>query len=223
MNELQSKNRLARAIRHAEQDRLIAGTYHQMNGKPKGCSVGCDAFDIHIESGKEPADFNDSGCHLAVAENDGTPEWLERLRDKVFEGLPESKRSWWHVELAKALDELPKPITDAQFKQFFHQICIGILKNVLRHKGTWQGEYRDKVIDSIQKTIEYHQDPSEAKRSAAWSAAWSAAESAAESEAESAAESARSAARSAAWSAARSAAAAAAWSAAASARSAAAS
>ena len=174
MNATQKQERIKRAIRHAEQDLLISGEYIRVNGKPKGCSVGCDAIDIQLANGIEVENLDGDHCHSLVADNDGTPEWLERLRDTVFEGLEESDRHWWHVELAKSLPE-----TD-NWKPYFHAISIEILKLVLENKDYWQDPYSEMVESAINQTIDYHNDHTEDTRSAAWSA-WSAARSAARS------------------------------------------
>jgi len=204
MNATQKKNRIARAVFHAEQDRLIAGTYIKLNGKPKGCSVGCDLIDIELERGIELDQITDDDCHLKVAEHDGTPEWLERLRDTIFEGLPESDRIWWHVELAKSLPtwDDSKGTVDPRWKPYFHKICKSILTSALENKACWQDPYSESVCSAINLTINYHDNPAESALSAALSARSAArsalsaslsALSAAESAARSAALSARSA------------------------------
>jgi hypothetical protein len=157
--------RIARAEQHARADRLVSGLYSDHDNHSIGCSVGCDAIDIagwHEE-------FDNP--HKLVSDHDGTPEWLERLRDMIFEGLPSDKRSWWHVELAKSL-----PV-NREWQPYYHLICIGILDMSLRYKETWGEEYKDQCVNAIEAVRTLH------KESAAWSATWSAesAESAARS------------------------------------------
>lgn len=216
MNADQKRRRIERALRHQEQDRLISGTYMKISPElslPKGCSVGCDAIDIQLEDGIDIENLVDSNCHSLVAKHDGTPEWLEQLRDAVFEGLPPEDRSWWHVELAKSLPETE------EWESYYHKFCIVFLKDSLSNKSCWQDPYGVVVESAIENCIHYHENPVESgarsarsAASAAW-AAWAARSAAAESAAESAAaESAAWAAESAAWAAA-SAAWAAAWSA----------
>src|SRR5690606_5332993 len=84
------------AKRHRDQDMLLAGTYGRMDGTFRGCSVGCDAYDI---TGELLAD----GYHRITAEYFGFPEWLERLRDAIFEGLPNDERRDFHVRLKEAI------------------------------------------------------------------------------------------------------------------------
>lgn len=87
---------VASAQRHQDLDMLLAGTYgHPENGLAfKGCSVGCDAFDI---SGSTDTP------HKTTADYYGFPEWLERLRDTLFEGLDQESRKTFHVEFKKAI------------------------------------------------------------------------------------------------------------------------
>ena len=93
--ELKSKA-VADAKRHRDQDILIAGTYGKMNGAFRGCSVGCDVFDIKGEI------FVDNP-HSVTAEYFGFPEWLEHLRDWCFEHLPEGERQDFHVRVKEAI------------------------------------------------------------------------------------------------------------------------
>mgnify|MGYP000607388941 FL=1 len=174
----QKAERVARAERHAESDRLVSGDYIRMNGDWKGCSVGCDFVEIQLGKGLDINTINANGgdFHSVVAEHDGTPEWLEHLRDKIFEGLPAEDRAWWHVSLAKSL-----PV-GVDLGPAYHLICIRILNDLLSQKESWPESCRGQVADSINQTIAFHQEPTETARSAAWSAAesaWSAADSAA--------------------------------------------
>jgi len=87
MNREQKLARIARAEKHARLDLLVAGSYidNRSSSQLKGCSVGCDAIDIQIRNDVEIWELVDENCHKIVAEHDGTPEWLEHLRDAVFE------------------------------------------------------------------------------------------------------------------------------------------
>ena len=181
MNIEKKMARIERAKQHAADDRLRSGFYTDAENHSIGCSVGCDAIDI--------AGWQDdySNPHAIVAQHDGTPEWLEHLRDRIFEGLPPNRRSWWHVALAEAL-----PVgSDMQAE--YHLICIAILERQKTRSSNWDmAAYGDEVVAALDQTIAYHRNPTD---SAAKSAADSAADSArtAMSAAESAAETARSA------------------------------
>jgi hypothetical protein len=140
--------RIARAEQHARADRLISRSYSDDDNHSLGCSVGCDAIDI--EGWKEKYD----NPHAIVANHDGTPEWLERLRDAIFEGLPADKRSWWHVELARAL-----PV-NREWQPYYHLICIGILNISLRSKDTWADAYKNECVAAIEAVKELHRTKS---------------------------------------------------------------
>jgi len=172
--------RIERAKQHAAADRLRSGFYTDAKNHSIGCSVGCDAIDIAGWQGEY------SNPHAIVAQHDGTPEWLEHLRDRIFEGLPPNRRSWWHVALAEVL-----PVgSDMQAE--YHLICIAILERQKTRSSNWDmAAYGDEVVAALDQTIAYHRNPTESARSAARSAAMSA-RRAVES-AESAAESAESA------------------------------
>ena len=197
---------------HQKQDQIIKGTYGKQNGVWKGCAVGCAIHSINLRLGKEFPTDN----HRVYEEAIGVPEWLARLQDTIFEGLPDKENSQFAVDL---LEAIPVGVNLDKVKWKF---CAIILKEnidrVLALKI--KDELKEQVVKSIQQCLNLHEEAIKTgiwDRSAAESAARSA-ESAAESawsaarSAESAAWSAESAARSvesvesAAWSAARSAA-----------------
>ena len=189
-NDKEFKERaVAAAMHHRDADMLISGTYGQMNGKFHGCSVGCDAYDITGKIIDDP--------HSTTAKYFGFPEWLERLRDTIFEGLDKTARNNWHVDLKKAI---PVGMTKEQFESVKSQFILYLMvENIERVKSLAISEdLKSEVIAAIEKVKIFHEtdfgdDESAARsaaESAAWSAAWSAAESAARSAAESAARSA---------------------------------
>jgi len=132
--------RIERHRQHAEQDRLIAGRYQ--DGKSnRGCSVGCDAIDI---TGKA-----DSNCHGIVAFHDGLPEWLEHLRDIIFEGLPSKERKAWHVDLTEAI-----PV-GVDIEKVLHQLADWILSPDGPMPDSVSHQIVAKAIAQVRK---YHQD-----------------------------------------------------------------
>ena len=142
-------------------DMLLKGSFIHDGEVPKACSVGCDLIDI---SDKPWNEIDADGCHAKVAAHDGTAEWIERLRDNVFEGLPADKSSWWHVALAEALPEDDKRIArfgSDDWKPYFHAVLIAILEFALEQKECWQERYRPLVESAINQVIEYHMNPSE--------------------------------------------------------------
>ena len=199
------------AKKHLAADMLRAGTFGETyGGQFRGCSVGCFAHDIDPDAGE---------YHAIVAGKAGWPEWLVRLNDTLFEGLPEGEREAFHVELRERV-----PV-GVDLEPVRHKIAIARIDRLLdaqrKALAANEGDARDAiagVIDAM-TTVRRCHEAEIGGNACAWSA-WSAARSAAASAAESAAESAWLAAELAAWSA-ESAARSAAWSAASAARSAA--
>src|SRR5690242_11693195 len=116
--------KVAFALHHREADMLVSGTYvEKANGGFHGCSVGCDAISIALAKKENPLLLG-GGHHAYVANYFGTPEWLEYLRDSIFESLPSGEREQWHVDLAEAL-----PV-GVDFKPIRHAIQRDILREV---------------------------------------------------------------------------------------------
>ena len=192
------------AEHHAKADMLIKGQYGHVNGSFKGCSVGCDAYDIFMEQGKDKDYINDNikSPHEITSKYFGVPEWLERCRDTFFENLEDN--TGWHVRFKQAI---PAGVSEERFNIVKSKFLLFILdENIERvNQLDISDDLKKKVVDAIKQCQGLHQtvvNGGEWNESAAWSAR-SAAESAAWS-ARSAAWSARSAAwsaRSAAWSA----------------------
>ena len=89
------KKAVEAAVRHRDMDMLVVGSYGVRINGFKGCSIGCDAFDITGEITGEP--------HQTTADYFGFPMWLELLRDSIFERLPVIDRVNWHVDIKKAI------------------------------------------------------------------------------------------------------------------------
>ena len=87
------------AIQHREQDQYIKGEYGRMNGKFKGCSVGCLVYDINQKKGTKAS----YGDHAFLAEQLGVPEFICHLQDRIFEGLPEPLNTEWTERLVSAI------------------------------------------------------------------------------------------------------------------------
>ena len=188
----QAEAGLARAIRHRDADMLLKGSYGRVNGRFRGCSIGCDHYDL---TGIVDA----PRIHAELSALTGVPEWLLYLRDRVFEELPEAAGASWHVEMAQALRDLRRA-GPVDWQAALHRVHAAILSVALPHAGD--------AAPAVQRVIDLHRRPasvsdddwsaaaraarsarSAAESAAAWSAAWSA-ESAAAWSAESAARSA---------------------------------
>ena len=80
------KKYLARVTAHQKADEIVKGYYWE---KGKGCAVGCT---IH------------SGDHKAYETELGIPEWLAKLEDRIFEGLPLKRAKQWPKEFLEAIN-----------------------------------------------------------------------------------------------------------------------
>lgn len=77
---------LERVQLHAKMDEIIKGQYWQGG---RGCAVGCT---IH------------SSEHANYETELGIPEWLARLEDCIFEGLPNERAKLWPEEFLSAIN-----------------------------------------------------------------------------------------------------------------------
>ena len=116
------KKAVEAAIRHREMDMLMPDTYGKYTAHGfKGCSIGCDAFDI---TGNIP-----NSPHKVTAKYFGFPEWLERLRDSIFEGLERADRVNWHVDIKKAI---PIGMNEADFDQVKKDFLIWLMEQNIK-------------------------------------------------------------------------------------------
>ena len=168
---------LARLKAHHAADEIIQGTGYDGS---HGCAVGCtlNKYD-----------------HLAYEHELGLPQWLARLEDRIFEGLPAVEAQRFAVDFLEAV-----PVGANVDKVRWHlaiqrhtQARDSLLKN--------KEPYAVQCVAAIEQVIAYCELEILGSAAESAAAARSAAESAAESaawSAESAAESAESA-ESAAW------------------------
>jgi hypothetical protein len=218
LDDPQLKKDFVREIKwHKDQDMISQGTYGEGVGDNwRGCAVGCSIHSLNRMKGKKLSTSN----HKVYETYLGMPEWLARLEDGIFEGLPKDKAMEWPLRFAKAV-----PV-GVDLKAVKWKFCAYLLhENIDRVLNLdIPDELKTQVVNAIRGVLALHEEAlktgaESAAESAAWSAARSAAESAARSawsaarsawsaawSAESAARSAWSAAESAAWSAAESAA-----------------
>jgi len=202
LNNTKLKRDFVKEIKwHQDQDKTIKGTYQEgTNGDFKGCAVGCSIHSLNRLNGTK----FETSKHKVYETALGIPEWLARLEDDIFEGLPTEEALKWPLRFSKAI-----PV-GVDLEPVKWQFCAYLMKENIDRvlKLDISDELKEQVVSAIRGVLSLHE---EAIKTGRWDgpAAWSAAESAAESAAWSAAESARSAARSArpaAWSAAESAA-----------------
>jgi hypothetical protein len=179
---------LARVEAHRLADQLIQGVGFEGG---KGCAVGC-TFD----------NYDHSRGPIKI----GVPEWLMRLEDVIFEGLPKGAAMLWPTQFLEAI-----PV-GTNLEPVRWRLAILRHKRQLEVLATNPEPYAREVEQALHLTISYCEMMLTAPESAAGSANWasisasiSASIDTAESAEKSAANSARSAANSAANSAAYSA------------------
>lgn len=183
MNALQRQEFLDQSRAHYAADMLLKGTFGtEKTGTFRGCSVGCHLHHINPE-------HRASGKHAAVANYYGYPEWLARLQDSIFEGLPDDECNRWHLQLAETLYTLPD---DYDWQAAMHRVLVAILRVALQHAG--------KAAPVVQTVIDLHERAARgetvtdkewqkaeraaaltaerAARVAAWATAWAAARAA---------------------------------------------
>ena len=196
-NNPKLKNSIIDEMReHQNADLIIKGRYGQENGVFKGCAVGCAIHSMNVRLGKHYP----TNSHVSYEEAIGVPEWLARLHDTIFEGLPDKENTQFAVDLLAAIP-VGKDLALVKWK-FCAFILSENIKRVLALKNI-SDELKKQVVDAIRGVLKVHEEAiktdewNESAARSAESAAWSAARSA-----ESAARSAAWSAESAAWSAA---------------------
>ena len=87
--------------KHQEADQFVKGTYGESGaaGVFKGCSVGCTIDSVNRILGKSYSPSN----HQALEESVGIPEWLAKLQDTLFEGLPDGEGAQFSVDFLSAI------------------------------------------------------------------------------------------------------------------------
>ena len=87
---------------HRDQDAFIKGTYAEGEGKNfQGCAVGCSLNSVARIKGIEIS----TSSHKEYETHLGIPQWVARLEDRIFEGLPKERSKRWPVEFAEAVNE----------------------------------------------------------------------------------------------------------------------
>ena len=88
------------AAEHRQADEYIKGAYgEEIDGKFRGCSIGCTIRDINKIHGKNLPINN----HTALSEELGIPEFILRFQDSIYERLPEPLNTEWTERLFNAI------------------------------------------------------------------------------------------------------------------------
>jgi hypothetical protein len=184
LNKQSVKTKYVKRVKaHAEADQIIKGQYWEDD---KGCAVGCTI---------------EGDDHKRYETELGIPEWLARLEDTLFEGMPNKRAMKFPLEFLQSIN------VGADLEPVKWKFCAYLMSENIEQVLSLDipDNLKKQVVDAIRGVLNLHETAiktGEWDESAAASAVWSA-RSAAES-AESAAESAwsaASAAASAVWSA----------------------
>lgn len=100
--EISKEDMLAEVQKHRKADQIAQGTYGEGSGKSwRGCAVGCSIHSINALRGQNYKTSN----HSVYEKELGIPEWLARLEDTIFEGLPVAEAKLWPERFIKAIPE----------------------------------------------------------------------------------------------------------------------
>jgi hypothetical protein len=132
---------VAHAQAHYDADMLRAGTYGEGSGKAfKACSIGCFAHDLSILS----------DWHAGLAQHYAVPEWLLRLQDSMFEGLPKSDRASFHVDLARRV----AACAGRDLSRIPNAIAVRRLDRMLaEQRKALEADHAHGVAEAIQQVI----------------------------------------------------------------------
>lgn len=187
----------AKYIERVRQHRIAEHLTKGLGWNPetsKGCAIGCtlEAYD-----------------HSRYPIELGLPEWLARLEDAIFEGLPVSEAQAWPESFLEAIHP------GADLEPVSHKLAIRRMDRLIALQESNLGKHVEidpvirQTIDALRAVRRCHE--AEACGNVCDVPAWSAAARAARSAAESAWSAAAESAAASAWSASRSAAESAAW------------
>ncbi len=167
------KRFVAEIEKHRKADQIEQGNYGRQNGAWKGCAVACSLRSLAIIDGDELT--TEYSRHKDYEAKLGVPEWLARLEDTIFEGLPKKEAMQWPTAFAKAI---PVGIDLEPIK---HKFCAFILSRNIERVLTLKIDesLKKQVVDAIRGVLTLHEvaiKTGEWNESAAESAAWSEAE-----------------------------------------------
>src|ERR1700677_1718298 len=167
-NDIKLKKKFVAEIeKHRKADAIVQGTYGKQNGKWSGVAAACSLRSLAIIEGKELVEQYSE--HASYETDLGIPEWLARLEDTIFEGLPVEEAKKWPTLFAKSIK------VGVDLDPIKYRFCAFLLKEnidrVLSLKIS--DELKKQVVDSIRGVLTLHED---AIRTGNWdeSAAWSA-------------------------------------------------
>jgi len=100
---------ITRLEEHYKLDEIIKGQYWEDG---KGCAVGCT---VHSDS------------HNCYEIELGIPEWVARLEDQLFEGMPNDKAKEFPLKLLNSI-----PLGFDNWQHIYHQLCVFMLEKIFK-------------------------------------------------------------------------------------------
>ena len=150
LNDVKLKKEIVEEMKkHRKNDQIVKGTYGKENGMFKGCAVGCAIHSLNIRKGKDlPYDG-----HRYFESELGIPEWLARLNDKIFEGLPGGDNTEFAVDFLQAI---PVGVDLESIKWKF---CSYLLKENIERVLSLKikDELKEQVVNAIRQVLVVHE------------------------------------------------------------------
>ena len=136
--------------KHRKMDAIEQRTYGHQNGKWKGCAVACSLRSLAIMDGEPLVERYDN--HADYETKLGIPEWLARLEDTIFEGLPVEDAKLWPTAFAKAI-----PV-GANLDPVKWKFCAFILKENIERvlKLDIADDLKEQVVKAVQGVLAVH-------------------------------------------------------------------
>ena len=141
---------LGEVEKHRKADQIVQGTYGKgSNGDWKGCAVGCSVHSLNRLNGTS----YQTSDHTVYEKELGIPEWLARLEDRIFEGLPKEEAKKWPSQFIKAVP-VGKNLDPIKWK-----FCAFILKENINRvlKLKIKDELKEQVVKAIQGVLSLHE------------------------------------------------------------------
>jgi len=137
--------------KHRIQDQIIQGTYgEEENGKWKGCAVGCSIHSLNLRLGKDL----DTSNHKVYETELGIPEWLARLEDRIFEGLPKEEAVLWPGKFLESIQ------VGVDLEPVKYKFCAFLLKENIDCVLTMDipDGLKKQVVDAIRQVLTVHEN-----------------------------------------------------------------
>ena len=135
---------------HEKADQIVQGTYGiDSNGDWKGCAVGCSIHSLNRKLHKEYK----TDDHSVYETELGIPEWLARLEDTIFEGLPTDEAQKWPKKFAQAIN------VGANLEPVKWKFCAFILKENIERVLSLKiaDDLKEQVVTAIQGVLSVHE------------------------------------------------------------------